>query len=78
MIASVIHVIRTTGCMRTRQSSHEIVVDCSDEGGHQYQPLDRFILREYSRRIKTSLVVGKFISVLRVMTYFVFYKLFWD
>jgi len=26
--------------------SYGIVGDCSDKGGHQYQPLDRFILRE--------------------------------
>ena len=32
--------------MRPRQSPYEIVGDSSDEGGHRYQPLDRFILRE--------------------------------
>jgi len=45
-IASTILRIRTTGCMRTRQSLYEIVGDCSDEGGYRYQTLDRFILRE--------------------------------
>jgi len=45
-IAGTILRIRTTGCMRTRQSSNEIIKDCSDKGGHRYQPLDRFILRE--------------------------------
>ena len=42
--------IRTTGCMRTRQSPYEIVGDSSDKGGHRYQPLDRFILREVLAR----------------------------
>jgi len=46
MIASTILRIRTTGCMRTQQSPYEIVGDCSDEGGHQYQAMDRFFLRE--------------------------------
>ena len=32
--------------MRTRQSPYEIVGDGRDEGGHRYQPLDRFILQE--------------------------------
>jgi len=34
--------VRTPGCMHTRQSPHEIVEDCSDEGGHRCQPLDHF------------------------------------
>ena len=34
---TILH-IRTTGCMRARQSSNEIVGDCSDKGGHRYQP----------------------------------------
>ena len=37
---------RCRRCMRTLQSPYEIVGDGSKEGGHRYQPLDRFILRE--------------------------------
>jgi len=33
-------------CMRTLQSPYEIIGDDSNEDGHRYQPLDRFILRE--------------------------------
>ena len=44
-IASTILRIRTTGCMRTRQSPCEIVADYIDEGGHWYQTLDRYCAR---------------------------------
>ena len=40
----------TTGCMHTRQSSHEIVGYYIDKGGHRYQPLHHFILREVLAR----------------------------
>jgi len=33
-------------CMRTWQSPYEIIGDDRNEGGHRYQPLDRFILRQ--------------------------------
>ena len=59
--------IRTTGCMRTRQSPYEIVGDCSDKGGHRYQPLDRFILPEVLARRRVMFI-------LCVMTYVVSYK----
>ena len=36
--------------MHTRQSPYEIIGDCSDKGGHRYQPLYRFILREVLAR----------------------------
>jgi len=39
-------------------------------GGHRYQPLDRFDLREVSGR--------RVMFMLRVMTYVVSYKLFWN
>ena len=32
--------------MRTWHSPYEIIGDGNNEGGHRYQPLDRFILRE--------------------------------
>jgi len=70
-IAGSILQIRITRCMRTQQSSHEIVEDCSDKGGHRYQPLDRFNLREVLSRRRVMLM-------LRVMTYVFFYKLFWN
>ena len=57
--------------MSTRQSSYEIVKDCSDKGGHRYQPLDRFILREV-------LALRRVMLMWRVMTYVVSYKLFWS
>jgi len=63
--------IRATGCMRTRQSSYKIVGNCSDKGGHRYQPLLLFLLREVlARRLA--------MFMLCVMTYVVSYKLFWD
>ena len=49
-IAGTILRIRTTGCMHTWQSSYEIVGECSDKGGHRYQPLDHFILRKVLAR----------------------------
>jgi len=58
------------GCMRNRQSSYEIVEDCSNKGGHRHQPLHRFILREVLARRRVMFM-------LRVMTYVVSYKLFW-
>jgi len=60
-IAGTILRIRTTGCMHTWQSSYEIVGDCSDKGGHRYQPLDRFILQEVLARRRK-------IFMLRVMS----------
>ena len=54
--------------MRTRQSPYEIVGDSSDKGGHRYQPLDRFILREVLARRRVMFM-------LRVMMYIVSYKL---
>jgi len=36
--------------MSTRQSSYEIVGDCSDKGGHRFQPLDRFVLHKVLAR----------------------------
>jgi len=57
--------------MRIRQSSYEIDGDCSDKGGHRYQPLHRFILREVLTRRRVMFM-------LRVMTYVVSYKLFWN
>ena len=71
MIASTILRIRTTGCMRTQQSPYKIVGDCSDKGGHWYQPLDCFILREVLARKS-----ARFMSC--VMTYVVSYKLLWN
>jgi len=62
--------IRTTGCIRTRQSPCEIVGDYNDKGGHQYQPLDRLILREVLARRCVMFM-------LRVMIYVVSYDLFW-
>ena len=47
--------------MHTWQSSYEIVGDCSDKGGHRYQPLDRFILQEVLARRRK-------IFMLRVMS----------
>jgi len=61
--------IRTTGCIRTRQSPCEIVGDYNDKGGHQYQPLDRLILREVLARRCVMFM-------LRVMIYVVSYDLF--
>jgi len=46
-IANTIFRIRTTGCMRTRQSPYKIVGHFSDKGGHRYQQLHHFILRMY-------------------------------
>jgi len=57
--------------MRIRQSSYEIVGDCSDKGGHRYHPLHRLILREVMARRRVMFM-------LRVMTYVVSYKLFWN
>jgi len=70
-IAGTILLIRTTGCMRTRESSYEIVGDYSDRGGPRYQPLHRFILQEVLARRRVMFM-------LRVMTYVVSYKLFWN
>ena len=70
-IAGTILRIRTTGCMHTWQSSYEIVGECSDKGGHRYQPLDRFILQEVLARRRVMFM-------LRVMTYVVSYKMFWN
>ena len=61
--------IRTTGCMRTRQSSYEIVGDCSVKGGQRYQPLDCFILWEVLARRRVMFMF-------RVMTHIFSYKLF--
>jgi len=87
-IANTILHIRTTECMRTRQSPNEIVGDCSDEGGHWYQVLNHFILREVlacrrrQARRSTESGVGRerywrwwWILLPRVMTYVVFCKL---
>jgi len=63
--------IRTTGCMRNRQSSYEIVGDCTDKGGDRYQPLPRFILQEVLARRRVMFM-------LPVLTYDVSYKLFWN
>ena len=62
-------IVGTTGCMHTRQSSYEIVGYYIDKGGHKYQPLHRFILREVLARRRVMFM-------LRVMTYVVSYKLF--
>jgi len=78
-IASTILCIRTTGCMRTRQSPYKIVGDCSNEGGSLLCQGPRRWREETAwkrRRVKTSLVVVMFL--LRVMTCVVFYKLFWN
>jgi len=53
------------------QSSYEIVGDCSDKGGHQCPPLDRFILREVLAR-------RRMMFMLRVMKCVVSYNLFWN
>jgi len=63
--------IRTTGCVRIRQSPYGIVGDCSDKGGHQYQWLDRFILWEVLARKRVMFM-------LRMMTYVVSYTLSWN
>ena len=55
----------TTGCMHTRQSSHEIVGYYIDKGGHRYQPLHCFILREVLARRRVMFM-------LRVMIYTLF------
>ena len=70
MIAVIDLRIHTTGCIRTRQSPCEIVGDYNDKGGHQYQPLDRLILREV-------LACRCVMFMLRVMMYVVAYDLFW-
>jgi len=57
--------------MHTRQSLYEIVGNCSDKGGQQYQPQNRFILREVLARRRVMFM-------LRVMTYVASYKLFWN
>ena len=69
-IAGTILRIRTTGCMRTQQLSYDIVGYCSDKGGHRFQPLHRFILREVLARKRVMFM-------LRVMTYDVSWKLLW-
>jgi len=38
--------------MRTWQSSYKIIGGSCDAGGHWYQPLDRFILRELLARLR--------------------------
>jgi len=80
-ITSTILCIRTTECMRTRQSLslYDIVRDCSDEGGSSLCQGPRRRRKETVwkwRRIKTSLVVVMYL--LCVMTCVVFYKLFWN
>ena len=73
-IASTILRIRTTGCMRIKQSPDKIVAHCSDEGGLLLRQGPRRRREETAwkwRRIKTSLVVVVF--VLRVMTCIIFY-----
>jgi len=57
--------------MRTRRSLYETVGDCSDKGGHNYQPLHHFILR-------VVLACKRVMCMLRVMIYVVSYKLFWN
>ena len=59
--------------MHTRQSLYEIVGDSNDKSDYQYhwQPLDCFILREVLARRRVMFM-------LRVMTYVVSYKLFWN
>jgi len=61
----------TMGCMCTWLSSYEIVEDCSDKGGRNYQPLHHFILQEV-------LACKCVMFMLRVMIYVVSYKLFWN
>jgi len=70
-VAGTILRVRTTGCMRTRQSSYEIVRDCSDKDDNRYQPLQRLILQEILARRRAMFM-------LRVMTHVVSYKRFWN
>jgi len=70
-VAGTILRVRTTGCMRTRQSSYEFVRDCSDKDDNRYQPLQRFILQEILARRRAMFM-------LRVMTHVVSYKRFWN
>jgi len=86
-IAGTILHIRTTGCVRTRQLPYEIAGDCSDEGGHRYRIVTVLGAQEEARRNGVETATNKDQSsscdvsvtfLLRMMTYVVFYKMFWS